>query len=87
MFLNVSDLIPENSNGFPATKDFLLKIVDILLDYVKSQNDREVKILEFHHPDEMLHLLDLEIPETGVTLQQLLHDCSTTLKYQVKTGK
>ena len=44
-------------------------------------------MLEFHHPTDMIKLLDLEIPETGVTLQQLLLDCSTTLKYQVRTGK
>lgn len=64
-----------------------MKVVDILLDFIKSTNDRNAKILDFHHPSEMMQLLDLEIPETGVTLQQLLLDCSTTLKYQVKTGK
>lgn len=64
-----------------------MKVVDILLDFVKSTNDRNVKILDFHHPADMMRLLDLEIPDTGLTLQQLLIDCSTTLKYQVKTGK
>ena len=81
------DIIPQNAEGFPATKEFLMKVVDILLDYIKNQNDRNEKVLEFHHPNEMIKLLDLEIPDTGVTLQQLLLDCSTTLKYQVKTGK
>ena len=64
-----------------------MKVVDILLDYIKVQNDRNSKVLDFHHPSDMMRLLDLEIPDTGVTLQQLLIDCSTTLKYQVKTGK
>ena len=64
-----------------------MKVVDILLDFIKASNDRNAKILDFHHPSEMQQLLDLEIPDTGVTLQQLLIDCSTTLKYQVKTGK
>lgn len=63
-----------------------MKVVDILLDFIKSTNDRNSKVLDFHHPSEMIQLLDLEIPDTGVTLQQLLIDCSTTLKYQVKTG-
>lgn len=64
-----------------------MKVVDILLDFVKSTNDRNAKILDFHHPADMMRLLDLEIPDTGLTLQQLLLDCSMTLKYQVKTGK
>lgn len=64
-----------------------MKVVDILLDFVKSTNDRNAKILDFHHPADMMRLLDLEIPDTGLTLQQLLLDCSMTLKYQVKTGE
>lgn len=54
---------------------------------MRASNDRKEKILDFHHPEEMLNLLDLHIPDKGVSLQQLIHDCATTLKYQVKTGK
>ncbi|XP_015515885.1 glutamate decarboxylase isoform X1 [Neodiprion virginianus] len=84
--LKYSDILPQNAEGFPATKEFLMKVVDILIDFVKSTNDRNAKVLEFHHPADMRRLLDLEVPDSGVTLQQLLLDCSTTLKYQVKTG-
>lgn len=35
----------------------------------------------------MKKLLDLELPEQGVSLQQLVEDCASTLKYQVKTGE
>lgn len=70
-----------------TTKEFLHKLVDILLDFVRSTNDRNEKILDFHHPEEMQKLLDLKIPDKGLTLQQLIHDCATTLKYQVKTGE
>ncbi|XP_057328051.1 glutamate decarboxylase [Microplitis mediator] len=84
--LKYSDIIPINAEGYPATKEFLTKVVDILLDYVKTQNDRNSKVLEFHHPADLMRILDLEIPDNGLTLQQLLIDCSTTLKYQVKTG-
>lgn len=85
--LLLSDILPQNAEGYPATKEFLMKVVDILLDFIKSTNDRTAKVLDFHHPSEMMRLLDLEIPDSGLTLQQLLIDCSTTLKYQVKTGK
>lgn len=35
----------------------------------------------------MKRLLDLDVPDRAVNLQQLIEDCATTLKYQVKTGK
>lgn len=70
-----------------TTKEFLQKVIDVLIDFVKATNDRKEKILDFHHPHEMLKLIDLEIPEKGYNLQQLVNDCATTLKYQVKTGK
>lgn len=57
------------------------------MDFVKASNDRKEKVLEFHHPEEMKRLLDLDVPETGLPLQQLIEDCATTLKYQVKTGE
>lgn len=61
--------------------------MDILLDFVRASNDRKEKILDFHHPEDMQKLLDLKIPDKGLNLQQLINDCATTLKYQVKTGK
>lgn len=86
-FISILDILPHNAESYPATKEFLMKVVDILLDYIKATNDRNAKVLDFRHPSEMIRLLDLEIPDTGLTLQQLLIDCSTTLKYQVRTGK
>lgn len=80
------DIIPAASTD-AETREFLLKVTDILLDYVKTQNDRNERVLEFHHPEEMKKLLDLELPETALPLQQLVSDCAKTLKYQVRTGK
>lgn len=83
------DILPYKvtDENVQVTREFLQKIVDILLDFVKDTNDRNVKILDFRHPEEMQKLLDLRIPEKGLSLQQLINDCATTLKYQVKTGK
>lgn len=83
----VSDIFPINQNGGQVTKEFLQKVVDVLMDFVNATNDRNEKILDFHHPTDMQKLLDLNIPDKGVTLQQLINDCHTTLKYQVKTGE
>lgn len=63
------------------------RVIDILIDYVCIQNDRKEKVLDFHHPEEMAKLLSLDIPDDPVNLQQLIVDCATTLKYQVKTGE
>lgn len=62
-------------------------MIDVLLDFVKATNDRNDKVLEFHHPEDMKRLLDLDVPDTAVPLQQLIEDCAKTMKYQVKTGK
>lgn len=81
------DILPTNEEAQLETREFLQKIIDILLDYVNACNDRNEKILEFHHPEDMVKLLDLEIGQAPVPLQQLVHDCATTMKYQVKTGE
>lgn len=85
----ITDLLPHCSTPVAQqnTREFLTKIMDILLDYVNVQNDRKEKILDFHHPEDMKKLLDLELTEDPVQLQQLINDCALTLKYQVKTGK
>lgn len=82
-----SDLLPYKTENERISREFLQKVIDVLLDFVRSSNDRDEKILEFHHPEEMIKILDLKVPEEGVTLQQLIHDCATTLRYQVKTGR
>ena len=69
------------------TREFLIRVVDILLDYIKDSNDRNKKIVDFHHPDQLKEVIDLEIPDKPLNLDQLLVDCKDTLKYQVKTGK
>lgn len=81
------DIIPNPNGTDTVTKEFLLKVIDILLDYVKTQNDRNERILEFHHPEDMKQLLDLDLPESALPLQQLIQDCARTMKYQVRTGK
>lgn len=83
----LTDLLPTNVAAVPETKEFLLKVIDVLLDFINSTNDRNEKVLEFHHPTDMKKLLQLEIPDSPVNLQQLIVDCAQTLKYQVKTGE
>lgn len=85
--LTAKDIIPViQSSDSAETREFLQKVMEILIDYVNIQNDRKEKILDFHHPEEMKKILNLDVPEQAVTLQQLVKDCAMTMKYQVKTG-
>ncbi|KAK6634512.1 hypothetical protein RUM43_011913 [Polyplax serrata] len=70
-----------------VTKEFLQKLFEILFMFIQETNDRDMKVLNFKHPEEMFKHLDLEIPEQGKSLQTLLEDCHTTLKNQVRTDE
>ena len=69
-----------------VTEEFLQDVFDILMDYIKKSNDRSNKILDFHHPDQLLDAIDLSLPDKPQNLDQILVDCKDALKYQVKTG-
>ncbi|KAF5919054.1 glutamate decarboxylase 1-like [Diceros bicornis minor] len=83
-----SDLLPFK-DGKDLTECFLLQVVDILLHYIKKSFDVKSKILDFHHPHQLLEGLEgfnLELSDHPESLEQLLVDCTDTLKYGVKTG-
>lgn len=80
------DLLPFNEKAHGETREFLQKIVDILLDYIELSNNRQEHMLEYHSPDKLKELFNMTIPHDGVTLQHLITDCATVLKYGVKTG-
>uniref|UniRef100_A0A4W2GJU5 Glutamate decarboxylase 1-like n=1 Tax=Bos indicus x Bos taurus TaxID=30522 RepID=A0A4W2GJU5_BOBOX len=83
-----SDLLP-SKEGEDLTKCFLLRVVNILLHYIEKTFDDKSKILDFHHPHQLLEGLDgfdLELSDHPESLEQLLVDCTDTLKYGVKTG-
>merc|ERR1719481_2221523 len=68
------------------TREFLQRVVAILLDHITVQNDRGTKIVDFHSPEQLKEVIDFGIPDKPLPLDQLLVDCKDTLKYQVKTG-
>ncbi|RXM98754.1 Glutamate decarboxylase 1 [Acipenser ruthenus] len=82
------DLLPAK-NGEENTKQFLIEVVHILLNYVSKSFDRNTKVLDFHYPHQLKDGLDgfsLELSDNPENLEQLLVDCRDTLKYGVKTG-
>ncbi|XP_074593282.1 glutamate decarboxylase [Brevipalpus obovatus] len=81
-----NDILPIKEGSFETTKEFLLKVVEILLKFIEESNDRKKKVVEFHQPDEMQKIFDFSIPEKPHDLASILNDCRETLRYQVKTA-
>uniref|UniRef100_A0ACB8G146 Glutamate decarboxylase gad1 n=1 Tax=Sphaerodactylus townsendi TaxID=933632 RepID=A0ACB8G146_9SAUR len=85
--LYARDLLPAK-NGEEQTLQFLLEVVDILLSYVRKTFDRSTKVLDFHHPHQLLEGMEgfnLELSDNPESLEQILVDCRDTLKYGVRT--
>lgn len=84
--LKYVDLLPNNPDSQKETREFLQKIVDILMDYVELCFNRDEPVLNFHQPECLKNKIDMAIPTEGVQLGQLIHDCAMALKLQVKSG-
>lgn len=69
------------------TRAFLHRLADILIEFLRKSYDRQTRILDFHHPEQLLEVLDLTLPAQPQNLNQLLADCRDTLTYQVKVGQ
>jgi len=65
---------------------FLQDVVDILLQYVVKSFDRSTKVIDFHYPNELLQEYNWELADQPQTLEEILLNCRTTLKYAIKTG-
>lgn len=84
--LTSQNILPFNDNAQPETREFLQKVIDILIDYTELCFNRDEKIVDFHHPDCLKELIDMKLPFKGQPLQALINDCANVLKYQVKSG-
>ncbi len=85
---SIPDLLPAK-NGEEPTIQFLLEVVEILTNYVRKTFDRSTKVLDFHHPHQLLEGMEgfnLELSDQPESLEQILVDCRDTLKYGVRTG-
>ncbi|KAG8573650.1 hypothetical protein GDO81_012484 [Engystomops pustulosus] len=80
-----TDLLPAK-NGETETLRFLQEVIDILLQYVVKTFDRSTKVIDFHYPNELLQEYDWELSDQPQSLEGILLNCKTTLKYAIKTG-
>ena len=76
-----------NAKNEAFTKEFLQSVLEILWNFIRDSNDRDASVLKFHHPEQLMNMMDFSLPNTPRNLQQILSDCKHTLNHQVKTGK
>ena len=76
------------ADSFEKTVLFMVELMTMLLDYMRTANDRSTKVVDFKHPHELRQLMEhcLQIHSEPQNLQQVLNDCRETMKYCVKTG-
>nr|XP_061784829.1 glutamate decarboxylase 1-like isoform X5 [Nerophis lumbriciformis] len=82
------ELLPA-SGGEEVTRIFVQQLINLLIDYICKSHHTHSKVLDFHHPHQLLEGLEgfsLDLPESAETLEQILVDCRDTLKYGVDTG-
>lgn len=84
--LKFTDLMPFNLDSQEDTREFLQKIVDLLIDYVELTFNRDEPVLDFHQPECLKKKFDMAIDSKGHSLQQLVEDCTLALRHQVKSG-
>lgn len=84
--LKYDDLLPHKPDSQQETREFLQKIVDVLMDYVELSFNREEPVLDFHKPECLKEKLDMSLGEESSSLENLVEDCAKTLKFQVKSG-
>jgi glutamate decarboxylase len=65
-------MLPQRNGQWEETELFLKQVVEVCLDYIREENDRSSKILDFHHPEDMKKLIDLSIPEKPMELDELV---------------
>ena len=76
-----------NAKNEAFTKEFLQSVLEILWNFIRDSNNRDASVLKFHHPEQLMNMMDFSLPEAPRNLQQILSDCKHTLNHQVKTGK
>ena len=76
------DIFPLSSGpeAEDLTSKFLYAVVEILLDFIGQTNDRDASVLDFHHPSQITKAMDFSLPDSGLSLDQLVADCRAALR-------
>lgn len=72
--------------GEPPKNELLSRLYPIIEEYLEKSADTETPVVEYRNPDELRDLVDLELPEDGVSEAALMDLVEKYLKYSVRTG-
>ncbi|KAI3361508.1 hypothetical protein L3Q82_013658 [Scortum barcoo] len=69
-----------------AAEDFINQSMAIIMeDAVKKATDIREKVCEWHSPEQLKELLDLELKDEGESESKILQRCRDAIRYSVKT--
>ena len=81
-----TDLIPYNRVSVEPTREFLKESIELMLQYLETEANRDEKIIHFKQPNKMLETFDFSLPQNGLPLSQILCDMRETLANAVRNG-
>ncbi len=68
------------------SKLILKELIDIIIDYLEESQNIDTKVINYYSADELKSLLDLNLPEKGISLEALIPIIKSYLNYSVKTN-
>ncbi|XP_047136817.1 glutamate decarboxylase 2 isoform X1 [Hydra vulgaris] len=80
-----TDLLP-NVNNSKDTESYINEFVKKLVSFLTISNNRNEKIIDFMTPEELMKLFDFSLPDSKLSLGDLLQAVDTILKFVVKTA-
>lgn len=66
--------------------ELLSRLYPMIEEYLEKSADTETPVVDFRDPDELRELVDLKLPEEGITGAALMDLVEKYLKYSVRTG-
>ena len=82
MRTNPTNMLP----GDPPKNELLRRLYPIIEEYLEKSADSETPVVQFRNPDELRELIDLPLPENGISENALMDLVESYLEYSVRTG-
>ncbi|XP_076009942.1 acidic amino acid decarboxylase GADL1-like [Genypterus blacodes] len=80
------DALNDSAVDVHAAESFIHQSMTLIMeDAVKNASDVREKVCEWHPPEELKNMLDLELRDRGESESQILQRCKDVVRYSVKT--
>jgi len=81
-----TDILPIKEGSGDQTREFLQKVIELLLDFIVESNERKNTILNFQQPEDLFKKFPMDLPDEPQNLGTILDDCKKALVNQVRTA-